>query len=110
MIGRSIGATKAALRRLFIGRRIVGRNAATLWLVFFQFCKQHLRRLPRVIQPSRCDLPDRFEVKTVLQPRFPVSVLLALFGPLCKLRDAVALAGELNHLIEKSDDPEVFQV
>ena len=65
MIGPTIGATHAAHR--------------SSRLVFLEFISQHLRYLAAACQPFDRNRPHRFEMKSILDAGFPISVFLPFF-------------------------------
>src|SRR5947207_12664452 len=91
-------------------RRSAASSSRRLRYIPAQLFGQQTGDLSRVLQPPPRQLADRLEVEPVFQPRFPVTILLALGIALVDLTDAVALSAELDGAVDEADDAEVVQV
>ena len=56
------------------------------------------------------DLTDRLEMKAILEPSFPISILVSFFEPLRELSNSVALPRKLDGLLHKSDGAKIFEI
>ena len=79
-------------------------------MILLQFVQQHDGNLTSVLDALPCDLPDWLKVESILQPCFPITVLIPLFQPLRELSHTVTLPGKLDGLLHQPDDTEILQI